>query len=104
MINDSQLSNIHQEINDIRSLQTTLQPVMSRLIRYLLERRDHFLSQLVDHNDEILRGRLQEIQSMMDIQKTLEAQIQYRIQLIDSTDESTIHPTGLDAINGDFLQ
>ena len=103
-MDDSQLSNLNREVNDIKSLQTTIYPVMPRLVKYLIERRDHFLSQLVDKNDEVLRGRIQEIQSMIDIQKTLEAPIQYRIRLIESAGERTTSHFGLDSLTGDFMQ
>jgi hypothetical protein len=103
-MNDADISRLHHEINELQSLLTILYPAMPRLRFYLLSRRDSFVTQLVDHNDEVTRGRIQELQSLIDIQETLERQIAYRTAEINRADEGTTGLTGLDAISGDFLQ
>jgi hypothetical protein len=103
-LNDADVSRLQHEINEIQSLLATIHPVMPRLKVYLLSRRDNFITQLVDHNDEVTRGRIQELQALIGLQEILERQITYRTAEINRADDSTTGLTGLDAISGDFLQ
>lgn len=103
-MNDAEIARLHHEIKELQSLLAIIHPVMPRLKGYLLNRRDNFVTQLVDHNDEVTRGRIQELQSLIDLQETLERQISYRTAELNRVDDGTTGLTGLDAISGDFLQ
>lgn len=104
MLNDFDLSKLQQEVNDLHSVLVALSSVMPKITPFLLRRRDGLITQLVDRNDDVLRGRIQEIQSFLDMPDILEKQISYRNAEIQRAEDGTTQLTGLDAIKGDFLQ
>lgn len=103
-MDDATASNLHEQLNELQKLLTQLHIVMPYLIPYLLSRRDNFVTRLVEKNDDVIRGRIQELQNFLDLPRVLASQIEYRTQEINRSEYDTTQPTGLDAINGSFLQ
>jgi hypothetical protein len=104
MLTDYDLSKISQEVNELHSVLVALNSVMPKITPFFLRRRDSLITQLVDRNDEVIRGRIQEIQSLLDMPAILERQIAFRNAELQRAEGGTTQLTGLDAIKGDFLQ
>lgn len=103
-MDDATASNLHEQLNELQNLLTQLHIVMPYLEPYLHVRRDSFITLLIDKNDDVIRGRIQELQDLLDLPQVLASQIAYKTQEINRSDDDTTQPTGLDAINGSFLQ
>lgn len=103
-MDDATASNLHEQLNELQNLLTKLHIVMPYLEPYLHVRLDNFITLLVNKNDDVIRGRIQEVQDLLDLPQVLASKIAYKTQEINRSEDDTTQPYGLDAINGSLLQ
>lgn len=98
-MNDSDMATLSARLAQIQRLRDSIIPAFPLLKSHFETEVSKLTASLILENDEITRGRIQQLLEFMRLPQQLDDELQYLHRILTQTDEATTQQ-GLDGLNG----